>query len=236
MFRSTLLAAAYAMCALAGASTLGAQRVIPVHEEPRHKLVYEGGGLRVLDVQIAPGDTSLYHLHATPILYTNISPSRTIEQLVGGDWPPPGTPPILRWVAGGTLSDTIYTVRPKAHRVTNIGDRLFRLIGVVTMDGTPRPFTTAIESEMPGVREMTSSWFRQTRVTLTPADSTAWLRTSRTMVAILPFDGHMLIEREGSETTGLSMPGAFSVIKAGERYRVRNPSRATTPVVLVQPH
>ena len=83
---------------------------------------------------------------------------------------------------------------------------------------------------------MTSSWFRQTRVTLTPADTTVWLRTSRTVVVILPFDGHMLIEREGGETTGLSMPGAFTVIKAGERYRVRNPSRATAPVVVVQPH
>jgi quercetin dioxygenase-like cupin family protein len=104
------------------------------------------------------------------------------------------------------------------------------------MEGTPRPFTTAIERELPGGREMTSSWFRQTRVTLAPGDTTVWLRTSRTVVAILPFDGHTLIEREGGETNGLSMPGAFTVIKAGERYRVRNPSRTTTPVVLVQPH
>jgi hypothetical protein len=73
-------------------------------------------------------------------------------------------------------------------------------------------------------------------VTLAPGDTTAWLRPSRTVVAIMPFDGHMLIDRQGGETTGLSMPGAFTVIKAGERYRVRNPSRATAPVVLVQPH
>lgn len=221
---------------LACGTPLAAQRVVPVHEEPRHKLVYEGGGLRVLDVQIAPGDTSLYHLHATPILYTNISPSRTIEQLVGGDWPPPGTPPILQWVAGGTLSDTIYTVRPKAHRVTNIGDRLFRLIAVVTTEGAPRPFTTPIENELPGVSELASSWFRQTRVTLMPGDSTAWLRTSRTVVAILPFDGRVAIEREGGASTELSTAGAYTVIDARTRYRIRRARGGGTQVVLVQPH
>jgi hypothetical protein len=230
----TILPAIIAVAA--STSPLAAQRVVPVHEEPRHKLLYAGGGLRVLDVQIAPGDTSLYHLHATPILYTNISPSRTIEQLVGGDWPPPNTPPILRWVAGGTESDTIYTVRPKAHRVTNIGDRLFRLIAVVTMDGTARPFTTPIAQEMPGVRELESSWFRQTRVTLSAGETTPWLRTSRTMVAILPLGGSVAVEREGVASVPMSTAGSFVVIDAGQRYRVRHLQGDTVPVVLVQPH
>lgn len=210
--------------------------VVPVHQEPRHRLMFEGGGLRVLDVQVAPGDTSLYHLHATPILYTSIAVSRTIEQLLGGDWPPPGTPPILQWVVGGTLSDTIYTVRPKTHRITNIGSQLFRLIAVVTMDAKPRPFTTDIRNELPGTPEIRSSWFRQTRVTLATGDTTAWLRSTRTAVAILPMSGRAEIVREGGTATMLSTPGAFAVIEAGTRYRVRNAEGSATPVVLVQPH
>lgn len=234
--RATRLSALLALSAQAYASPLRAQRVVPVHEEPRHKLMFEGGGLRVLDVQIAPGDTSLYHLHATPILYTSVSVSRTIEQLVGGDWPPPGTPPILQWVVGRTLSDTIYPVRPKSHRVTNIGTTLFRLIGVVTTEGTPRPFTTPIGNELLGTHELSNSWFRQTRVTLALGDTTPFKQATRTVVAILPMSGSATIERDGGPGTVLSTPGAFTVIVAGTRYRLRHASGPTAEVVLVQPH
>ncbi len=234
--RAARLGALLALSALACASSLRAQRVVPVHEEPRHSLMFEGGGLRVLDVQIAPGDTSLYHLHATPILYTSVSVSRTIEQLVGGDWPPPGTPPILQWVVGRTLSDTIYPVRPKSHRVTNIGTTLFRLIAVVTTEGTPRPFTTPIGNELLGAPELSNSWFRQTRVTLAPGDTSPYKQATRTVVAILPMSGNATIERDGGPATVLSTKGAFTVIVAGTRYRLRHEPGPAAEVVLVQPH
>jgi len=189
--RAARLSALLALSTLACASPLHAQRVVPVHEEPRHKLMFEGGGLRVLDLQIAPGDTSLYHLHATPILYTSVSVSCTIEQLVGGDWPPPGT---------------------------------------------PRPFTTPIGNELLGTPELSNSWFRQTRVTLSLGDTTPFKQATRTVVAILPMSGSATIERNGGAATVLSTPGAFTVIVAGTRYRLRHASGPTAEVVLVQPH
>ena len=118
----------------------------------------------------------------------------------------------------------------------NIGTTLFRLIAVVTTEGTPRPFTTAIGNELLGTPELSSSWFRQTRVTLALGDTTPFKQATRTVVAILPMSGSVTIEREDGSATVLSTPGAFTVIAAGTRYRLRHESGLSAQVVLVQPH
>ena len=63
--------------------TISAQEVVPVHQEPRHHLVYENDILQVLDVQIPVGDTTLYHTHDAPIFYVFISASSTDDQELG---------------------------------------------------------------------------------------------------------------------------------------------------------
>jgi hypothetical protein len=62
------------------------ERIVPVHQEPRHHLVFDSPGTRILDVQIPPGDTTLFHTHSDPILYVTMSTSRTRSQNLGADW------------------------------------------------------------------------------------------------------------------------------------------------------
>jgi hypothetical protein len=52
--------------------TFALQPAVPVHQEPRHRLVLERDRSRVLDVLIVPGDTTLYHIHAQPIFYISL--------------------------------------------------------------------------------------------------------------------------------------------------------------------
>jgi len=42
---------------------MSAQTAVPVYEEPRHRLVLTHQLVRVMDVRIAPGDTTLFHIH-----------------------------------------------------------------------------------------------------------------------------------------------------------------------------
>jgi hypothetical protein len=75
--------------AVAAAVTLQARQedqVVPVHEEPRHRLVFDSPVARVLDIQIPPGDTTLFHTHSNPILYVNMSSSQTRGQTLGQEW------------------------------------------------------------------------------------------------------------------------------------------------------
>jgi hypothetical protein len=57
---------------------------LPVRLEPRHRNLFENERVRVLDVRFAPGDTTLYHLHATPSIFVRLSDTRTGSQLYGG--------------------------------------------------------------------------------------------------------------------------------------------------------
>jgi len=66
--------------------SFGVRAQVQVRYEPKHKNVIENIYFRVLDVNIAPRDTTLQHIHSTPsviLLFTN---TITAEQLKGHDW------------------------------------------------------------------------------------------------------------------------------------------------------
>jgi hypothetical protein len=42
---------------------------VPVSKEPRHHDIFENDHVRILDVHIPPGDTSMIHIHATPSVF-----------------------------------------------------------------------------------------------------------------------------------------------------------------------
>ncbi len=75
---------------LAGAQAPApAEKIVPVFEEPRHHLIVDTPTLRILDIQIPPGDTTLFHMHNSAMIYVPISSSRTRNQNLGEEWPAP---------------------------------------------------------------------------------------------------------------------------------------------------
>src|SRR5688572_15785111 len=75
-----------ALLLLLHASRVFAQAPVLMHEEPRHRLVLTHQHVRVMDVKILPGDTTLFHVHDVPALYVAISASPVDIQLVHGKW------------------------------------------------------------------------------------------------------------------------------------------------------
>jgi len=59
---------------------------VPVREEPRHHPVLQNKYFRLLDVWLPPGDTSLYHIHATPSLFIYLSKALIGSQIKGEGW------------------------------------------------------------------------------------------------------------------------------------------------------
>lgn len=218
---------------LLNATSLLAQSAVPVHQEPRHRLAFEGMGFRVLDVQIPRGDTTRYHVHDTPILYVAISTTATDFQLIGGAWggTKPGSDP--DWAPGDTDMDTTYAAKPVTHRVTNVGREPFRLIGVTTARRGTKGDAPAVTLEAPGTPELSSTWFRQTRLQLPAQTVTAWHTSSAPVVIVQPLEGEVAVEMaEGGQL--LTMPGAFATLPAGKRYRIRNAGKTVVTIIVVQ--
>jgi hypothetical protein len=59
---------------------------VPVREEPRHHPVLQNKYIRLLDVWLPPGDTSLFHIHATPSLFVELSDGELGSQIKGKGW------------------------------------------------------------------------------------------------------------------------------------------------------
>src|SRR5215471_19196509 len=56
---------------------------VPVREEPRHKVALENDYIRLLDVHIQPGDTSLFHVHQIPSFFIPLSTTMTGAEVKG---------------------------------------------------------------------------------------------------------------------------------------------------------
>ncbi|HLG39804.1 MAG TPA: hypothetical protein VI461_09055 [Chitinophagaceae bacterium] len=65
-------------------SLLAQERWVEVRNEERHHLVFENKYLRILDVFIGPRDTTKYHRHNTPSVFIQLSTTKVVAQLLGG--------------------------------------------------------------------------------------------------------------------------------------------------------
>lgn len=207
-----------------------AQEAVPMHQEPRHRLVRETPTVRIMDVQIPPGDTTLFHRHQFATVYLDLSRSPTDVQLEGGQWAGnPRTAPTRRLVGSVTV-DSSYVSDPFTHRVANIGTSLFRLIAVSVRDNAP----VRHQGTLPGRIEVTSSWFRQSRVRLGPGRATAAQTAPSPILLVLPTGCQVELAENGEGVSLAKGPGAWRLIEAGSRYRLRNPCRTRATAVLIQ--
>lgn len=64
----------------------GQTPIMPVHQEPHHRQVFQHGPMRIIDLQIPPGDMSWFHMHEWPVFYLTVADSQTRTQILGQDW------------------------------------------------------------------------------------------------------------------------------------------------------
>jgi hypothetical protein len=198
-------------------------KVVPVYQEPRHHVVFETPGTRILDIQIQPGDTTLFHTHNDPILYVNMATSQTRSQTLGREWsggeaaasrtpaPQPAAPPR----PGRMNSVTSYVQQPLTHRVNNVGQSLFRLIGITNASaGDERAEPSA---DFAAKAEVDNRWFRGYRWSLTATVSADHRHANP--VAIVLVTGRATTA--GPAKAALDKPGAFAWIDANVAHAIQ---------------
>jgi hypothetical protein len=104
---------------------------VPVMKESHHKPVLVNDYIRLLDVHLNPGDTTLYHIHAAPSVIVYISKSMIGAQTMGQAAPPLGE------VLPGQTRFTDYEKNPLIHRVYNSGNNIFHVMDVELVKKNP---------------------------------------------------------------------------------------------------
>jgi quercetin dioxygenase-like cupin family protein len=97
---------------------------LPVEQEPHHRWAFQNQYVRVLDVLLAPGESTLFHIHSHDSIAVQLSEATIQQQVFEKNWQPalklmPGN---VRYAEG---ANTPYT-----HRVKNVGPTSFHVIDI----------------------------------------------------------------------------------------------------------
>jgi hypothetical protein len=101
-----------------------AQDAVAASKEPLHKNVFENEYVRVLELHIAPGDTTLLHKHEKPVVSISLHPVRTGVQTILDD-----RGPKVSSRDRGITFDGFYQ-SPRIHRVWNRDTSMFHWMDV----------------------------------------------------------------------------------------------------------
>ena len=118
-----------------------AQEVIAVSKEPMHKKVFENDYLRVLDVQIAPGDTTQFHKHETPSVFISLHPVRTGSQVIVEE----GSATVLS--LDRRISFEGFYKSPRIHRVWNADTSVFHVMDIKVLTKGDKDIGEPIQGE-----------------------------------------------------------------------------------------
>ena len=103
---------------------LAAQDTVAAHREPLHKNVFENQYVRVLELHIAPGDTTLFHKHEIPVVSVSLHPVRTGGQTIVDD-----KGPKVQSLDRRITFDGFYQ-SPRIHRVWNRDTSVFHWMDI----------------------------------------------------------------------------------------------------------
>lgn len=108
---------------MAGAGDSADPGWVEVRDEPRHRRRFENELVRVYDVAVPPGETTLYHRHTEDTFYVAVNEATVCDRTFGQDGERTGT------ALAGSLLCRPHRHRPLIHQVTNVGQGEMRLIG-----------------------------------------------------------------------------------------------------------
>lgn len=120
---------------------------VQVSKELRHKNVLENKYVRLLDVHIQPGDTSLFHIHSTPSVFVRFTNTVVCSQIKGKEWE-------TNKNTQGSVSYRSFVNDTLVHRVSNCDTVPFHVTDVELLSAyksakklQPLPFTLLFENE-----------------------------------------------------------------------------------------
>ncbi len=96
---------------------------VPVEGEPHHHVVFENQYVRVLDVVVKPGESTLFHTHSLDNVAVHLSDGLIKHQSPGQAW-------IDTPVKEGAAGFTAGTKHPYTHRITNAGTAVFHVLDI----------------------------------------------------------------------------------------------------------
>lgn len=197
---------------------------LPVREEPRHKLALQNEYIRLLDVRIQPGDTSLFHVHQVPSFFIPLS-TTMIGAEVQGQSPRQSRFPIdSTWYNG-------FENGPLIHRVWNNDTNVLHVIDLELL--ATRNSTLPNTIQLPFKIDFENEKLRVYIFQLQARQAVA-LPLIKTPMLLVAVDGGDVQLRESDQKKFIDLkPGSFRWLDAQQRVEINNRGDISTRAILI---
>jgi hypothetical protein len=206
-----------------GSALFSAAQVIPVSKEPMHHNVFENDLLRVLDVHVPPGDTSLFHKHEIPSVFVVLTPVKTGSEVTMED----GTSTAL--VKDASISFESFSRSPRIHRVWNADSIEFHVMDIEILNREPK--SSALPASGSGLRLLfDEQTVRGYRLSLNAHSKFAFPAGNPLLVICLN-DG---LKDVSANKTSFRKKGDFLFARAGEAMELINGGAAAYSFAVIE--
>jgi quercetin dioxygenase-like cupin family protein len=217
VYRIAIGSALICWLAAQGAATAAPTQVpVPIEKEPRHRLKFENKFVRVFDVLIPPGDTTLFHTHVHDGLSVRITDAQIRDEALEGASED-------STVKRGAVTFS-YRPKPMTHRVSNIGKTPFRNVFIEILQSTGVSIGAPSPAAGPGyTMVLENERVRVCRLVLAPGQSTDARPPALRGVRVAVSEGKILIKAKGEEDKTVKLQqGDSQWHEEGMRYFLKN--------------
>ena len=203
------------------------QAQILVHEEPRHQPVFQNKDIRILNVRVAPADTSLYHMHNTPSFFIRLTNTITGSQVQGE------TKKTGQSQSGEIRFENLSPPNNRIHRVWNADKDTFHVMDVELLMKKAvfdqKPLT------LPNLKlEIDTTWVRAYRLNLLNEIEFKTKIKKQSLVLVSLNASTVEIGQNGNRELQTLKPGSFFVINRKESFSLKNKTESTNQFVLLE--
>lgn len=164
---SWTLSTSLAVVCFAAVAALAEERVVPASQEPRHRVKLENEAVRVIDVEIPPGYRTLTHEHANNYAFLMVTAARLRNGV-------PGKPEADIDITAGLVGYYAASQGAYVHSFTNIGETVFRAIGIELLaPAASSEVTTPLDNASGYVTVLDNERVRVYKLVLQPGQSTS---------------------------------------------------------------
>lgn len=207
---------------------VSAQSPVPIEKEPRHRLKFSNQHVRVFNVLIPAGATSLFHIHVNDGLSVRLADALIRDEALGGT---PEDMPVKR----GAVSFG-YRPSPLTHRVSSIGSTPFRNIFVEVLPSTRKPPGVPPQVLVAGqTLVLENERVRISRLVLAPGQSIEMHTHALQGLGVAVSEGRIVIEVPGEKLRTVKFkPGDSQWYEGGTKHSLRNVGSAPFEAVEIE--
>ncbi len=198
---------------------------VAVRYEPRHKVALENEYIRLLDVRIQPGDTSLFHIHEIPSFFIPLSSTAIGSEIKGQEAQE------SKFIAGATWYNG-FEKGPLIHRVWNSDTNVLHVIDLELLSAK-NGILPPIQLPGPGI-DFENEKLRVYKFEMAPGQSVP-LPLLKTPMLFISVSGPMLkVKDAGKKDLSYDVkPGSFQWLMPQENFVLSNKGPVTASIILI---